>query len=89
MAELLPARARCAADVPATTDRRRVVVRLVGDEEVELGYLRGAHGGGRPRRKDAIATFEAAESAGEWPELEGRHLRPASILSVDVLVADS
>ena len=80
MAELLPKRA------PATHERRRVIVRLVGDEELELGVFEQRDAAIECAR-DAITRFQAAESAGEWPEIDGRHLRPASILSVDVLVA--
>ena len=80
MAELLPARAR------TTDERRRVVVRLVGDEELELGVFDEREAAIECAR-DAVTRFKAAESAGEWPEVDGRHLRPASILSVDVLVA--
>lgn len=80
MAELLPARA------PATAERRRVVVRLVGDEELELGTF-DDRAAAHTCARDTVARFSEAERAGEWPELEGRHLRPASILSVDILVA--
>ena len=84
MAELLPRR-ELPAEAPATAERRRVVVRLVGDEELYLGTF-DERTAALARAKDAIATFAAAESAGEWPELDGRHLRPNAILSVDILV---
>ena len=84
MAELLPSRV-LPAEAPATAERRRVVVRLVGDEELDLGTF-DERTAALARAKDAIATFAAAESAGEWPELDGRHLRPNAILSVDILV---
>lgn len=44
-----------------------------------------------PAPLHAVAASDRAEEqlegAGEWPEVEGRHLHPASILSIDVLVA--
>jgi hypothetical protein len=80
MAELLPTR------VPTGGERRRVVVRLVGAEEVELGVF-DERDAALACARDAVSRFNAAETAGEWPELDGRHLRPASILSVDVQVA--
>jgi hypothetical protein len=68
-------------------DVRRVVVRLLGGEEIELASF--------DERDAAIAAAQelmlrigAAEAAGEWPEVEGRFVRPASIASIDVLVAD-
>jgi hypothetical protein len=80
MAELLPTR-------PSPVDvRRRVVVRLVGDEELELGVFDERDAAIQCAR-DTVTRFKTAESAGDWPELDGRHLRPASILSVDIMVA--
>ena len=81
MPVLLPVR-------PQATERRRVVVRLVGDQELDLGTF-DERGEAVERAKQMIATLTTAESAGEWPELDGRYLRPASILSVDILVAGS
>jgi hypothetical protein len=74
------------ADVEAGT-ARRLVIRLLGGEEVELGDF--------DDRDDAVeaaqalvARFNSAEQSGEWPEVEGRFLRPAAIASVDVLARD-
>jgi hypothetical protein len=74
------------AAAPAGTPRR-LVVRLLGGEEIELG--------GFDDREDAVeaaqelvARFSSAEASGEWPEVDGHFLRPASIASVDVLVRD-
>jgi hypothetical protein len=80
MAELLPVRA------PAAGERRRVIVRLVGDEELEVGVF-DERDAALECARDTVATFKSAETAGEWPEVDGRYLRPASILSVDILVA--
>ena len=30
----------------------------------------------------------AAESTGEWPELDGRFIRPGSVASIDVLSSE-
>ena len=75
-----------AAETPTGTPRR-LVVRLLGGEEIELG--------GFDDRDDAVeaaqelvARFSSAEASGEWPEVDGHFLRPASIASVDVLVRD-
>ncbi len=86
MAELLPTRAL--PDPAAATEQRRVVVKLVGDEELDLGTFE-ERSAALARAKEIIAAFSAAEGAGEWPELDGRHLRPEAILSVDILVAGS
>ena len=68
------------------TTAARLVVRMLGGEELELGTF--------DDRSDAIAaakelvrSFSTAEDSGDWPELEGRFLRPASVASIDVLVA--
>ena len=68
----------------AAMERLRVVVRLIGGDELEIGaYVDKA--GAVARAQELVAHLAAAEAAGEWPEIEGRHLRPASIVSVDVL----
>lgn len=63
---------------------RRVVLRLLGGEQLELA--------GYDDRDEAVAAarelmtrFSAAEAAGEWPELDGRFIRPGSVASIDVL----
>lgn len=68
-------------------DRRRVVVRLLGGDDVELGIFDGPDAA-VARAKELVVTLGAAEESGEWPEVEGRFLRPGSIVSVDVLVSD-
>ena len=73
-------------DVPTAAEVRRLVVRLLGGEEIELGTF--------DERDDAmeaahalVTRFSSAEAAGEWPEIEGRFLRPESVSSIDILVA--
>ncbi len=66
---------------------RRLVVRMVGGEEVELGDFEDrdeAVGAAQ----DLVTRFSSAEVSGEWPEVDGRFLRPAAITSVDVLLKD-
>lgn len=62
----------------------RVVVRLAGGDDLDVGVY-AEREEAVARAKDLVARLAAAEAAGEWPEIEGRHLRPASIVSVDVL----
>ena len=38
--------------------------------------------------RELMTRFTSAESAGEWPELDGRFVRPASVASIDVLSAN-
>src|SRR5688500_9528715 len=74
-------------DAPMAAEQRRLVVRLLGGEELELGTY--------DERADAVAAaqqlvaqFTSAEASGEWPEVDGRFLRPASVASIDVLLQD-
>ena len=76
-------RRRC----PSIAETRRVVLRLLGGEQLELAAY--------DDRDEAVAAarelmtrFSSAESAGEWPELDGRFIRPASVASIDVLSAN-
>ncbi len=74
-------------DVPVVADVRRLVVRLLGGEEVELGSF-DDRDDAMEAAQQLVARFSSAEAAGEWPEVEGRFLRPGSVASIDVLVAD-
>ena len=74
------------ADVPAIAEVRRLVVRLLGGEEIELGSF-DERDGAMAAAQSLVARFSAAEASGEWPEVEGRFLRPGSVASIDVLVA--
>ena len=78
------ASATAAVVAPETAETRRVVLRLLGGEQLELAAYTD--------RDDAVAAarelmtrFSSAESAGEWPELDGRFIRPGSVASIDVL----
>ena len=73
---------------PETVETRRVVLRLLGGEQLELAAYTD--------RDDAVAAarelmtrFSSAETAGEWPELDGRFIRPGSVASIDVLSSES
>lgn len=88
-AQAVPAPPAIPAEVavlPVTDERRRVVVRLVGGDEIELGAWDGKDEA-VSRARTLVSELSAAEQSGQWPEVEGRHLRPASIVSVDVLLA--
>jgi hypothetical protein len=74
-------------ELPAAAEVRRLVVRFLGGDEIEVGTF--------DEREDAmtaaqelVGRFSTAEAAGEWPELDGRFLRPGAVASIDVLLAD-
>ena len=67
-----------------TLVRRRLVVRLLDGDTLELGAFETPEAA-IEQAKRLVAALAAAEASGEWPELDGRFLRPASIVSVDVL----
>ena len=69
-------------NTPAET--RRVVLRLLGGEQLELASYDDREAAVAAAR-ELMTRFSTAEATGEWPELDGRFLRPASIVSVDVL----
>ena len=74
-------------DLPLAAEVRRLVVRLLGGDEVELGTF-DDRDDAIEAAQELVARFSAAEAAGEWPEVEGRFLRPDSIASIDILVAE-
>ena len=78
---------RTAAPAPSPATSRLRVLRLLGGEQLEVG--------GYDDREQAVAAahelmtqFAAAEAAGEWPELDGRFVRPGAVASIDVLAAE-
>lgn len=73
-------------DVPVAAEVRRLVVRLLSGEEVELGSF-DDRDGAIEAAQALVTSFSAAEAAGGWFEVEGRFLRPDSVASIDVLVA--
>jgi predicted Zn-dependent protease len=38
--------------------------------------------------RELVTLFSTAEAAGEWPEVEGRFVRPGSVASIDVLCSE-
>jgi hypothetical protein len=77
--------AATATSAPAET--RRVVLRLLGGEELELASY-GDRDQAVAAARELMTCFSTAESAGEWAELDGRFVRPASVASIDVLRND-
>ena len=74
-------------DAPSMAEVRRLVVRLLGGDEIELGSF-DDRGDAMDAAQQLVARFSSAEAAGEWPEVDGRFLRPGAVASIDVLVAD-
>ena len=73
-------------EIPVAAEVRRLVVRLLGGEEVEFGSF-DDRTDAMEAAQELVARFSSAEAAGEWPEVDGRFLRPGSVASIDVLVA--
>ena len=71
---------------PVETTAAKLVVRMLGGDELELGTF-DDRAGAIEAAKELVAGFSAAEESGDWPEMDGRFLRPASVASIDVLVA--
>ncbi len=76
------------ADPPAppwtsASDTRRVVLRVHGAEEIELGRADGREPAVRLAR-EMIGAIEEAQARGEWPLVEDRFIRPGAIVSIDV-----
>lgn len=71
---------------PVDVTAARLVVRMLGGEELELGTF-DDRSAAIDAAKELVRNFGAAEESGDWPELDGRFLRPASVASIDVLVA--
>lgn len=63
--------------------RRRVVVRLLGDDQVEVGRV-GERDDALRLARGTIERIEAAAARAQWLEVGDRLLRPDAILSVDV-----
>ena len=79
------AQATAAAPAPVESpEGLRLVVRLAGGDELEVATY-SVRAEAAAQAKELVACLAAAEAAGEWPEIDGRHLRPASIVSVDVV----
>jgi hypothetical protein len=68
---------------PFSIDTRRVVIRLHGGEDIEVGRTEGREGAIAIAR-ETVARVEDAASRGEWPVVDDRFLRPGAIVSIDV-----
>ncbi len=66
---------------------RRVVLQLLGGEQLELAVYDDRESAVAAAR-ELMLRFSTAESEGEWPELDGRFIRPASVASIDVLTSE-
>ncbi|HWG55673.1 MAG TPA: hypothetical protein VNT58_04035 [Gaiellaceae bacterium] len=73
------------ADAAAAVEQRRVVLRFAHGDELEMGTY-DDRDAAHARAKELVGLLAEAEAAGDWPEIDGRHLRPAAIVSIDVLV---
>ena len=76
-----------ASSSPAPVALRRVVLQLLGGEQLELAAYDDRESAVAAAR-ELMTRFSVAESAGEWPELDGRFIRPASVASIDVLSSE-
>ena len=76
-----------ATTTAAPTEARRVVLRLLGGEQLELASY-GDRDEAVAAARELMTSFSNAETAGEWAEVDNRFIRPASIASIDVLAAD-
>ena len=70
----------------AAVETRRLVVRLLGGEELELGSYTDRDEAVAAAR-ELMTRFSEAETSGEWPDVDGRFVRPGAVASIDVLVA--
>lgn len=69
--------------LPTSMDTRRVVIKVLGGEEIEVARAEGREPAVRIAR-DTIRAIEEAEAAAAWPEVGERFVRPGAIVSVDV-----
>jgi hypothetical protein len=65
-------------------DSRRVVIRLLGGEELDVGVAQGRDAAMELARRTATTVDEAVLER-TWPEIGDRLLRPGAIVSVDIV----
>ena len=85
--ESILAERTAAQSTSGSTESRRIVIKLLGGDELELASYDDREQAVAAAR-DLMERFSGAESSGEWPELDGRFVRPGAVASIDVLVAD-
>jgi hypothetical protein len=73
--------------LPVADETRRVVIRVRGGEEIEVGRAHGREPAVRIAR-DTIRMIEDAQASEEWPAVGDRFLRPDAIVSIDVQRAE-
>jgi len=73
--------------LPEPTATRRIVLTMLGGEQLELAAYNDRDEAVTAAR-ELMTRFSSAETAGEWAELDGSFVRPASVASIDVLSAD-
>lgn len=69
--------------LPVSSETRRVVIKVRGGEEIEIGRTEGREPAVRIAR-ETIRMIEEAQRAEEWPAVDDRFLRPDAIVSIDV-----
>ena len=75
------------AAVAEPTSTRRIVLTMLGGEQLELAAY-GDRDDAVAAARELMTRFSSAESAGEWPELDGRFIRPGSVASIEVLSSE-
>jgi hypothetical protein len=69
---------------PPAPTIRQIVLTLLGGDRLELASYEDRDEAVAAAR-ELMTRFATAEETGEWPELDGRFIRPASVASIDVL----
>ncbi len=64
-------------------ETRRVIIRVHGGEDIEIGRSDSREPAVRLAR-DMIRAIEEAQTKGEWPQIADRFVRPGAIVSIDV-----
>ena len=77
-------RAEILDSVVLAADGRRVVIRLLGGEELDVGSVQGREAAMALARETAAAVDDAVLQR-TWPEVGDRLLRPGAIVSVDIV----
>jgi hypothetical protein len=67
-------------------DSRRIVIRLLGGEELDIGVAQGREAAMELARRTASSVDDAVLER-TWPEIGDRLLRPGAIVSVDIVRA--
>lgn len=71
----------------APAHHRRVLIRVQGGEEIVVGEAHDRDEAVQMAR-DLVREVEEAAARSEWPEIDGRFVRPGAIVSIDVQRAE-